>query len=657
MLLTLGGARIAAAGSAVENLHLSSDPSPVEGHIVSTVIDVKWDTACLPLRFQVNANRDPLPNPLGEDFVTVEEARATLSLAASLWNDIPTSFIEMHVDEVRDNPGPSGFDQVSEITFRTGASFGVAVPRVTFSPDFGAIAFIRQTTLLAPGTPPSGLDLDRDGDVDVSDTITECTDIDGDGDFEYPEKLFAAGTLLDTDIVFNSGDSAVMDGPEGFRFTVDPDDVDSDPQSVDLLAAAIQIFGVVHGVAHIPTNQTSSTDGSGSVMFFQIDTADPDSQRAMHGIDRDAAITSSRLYPEGSADEGIAALQDGDVAFDDAFGIIEGEVFHGELDEPVLGANVFAVDRRTGEIVASTISGNGHWSSLPNGTGGVFLDSDFHVIDGKYSLVVPPGRYDVGVEAVDDTPIGHRNVNIMTILGFELGQDQFNEEFYNGDEEGALELYPNARVPVAVEAGEVRGGIDIVTNRTVDIANFGSLDSLGFEEAERGTVYAVRIPGDQFLEADEQLGPGALIQGAAFLTGSADSSVVPVFAKATLTTGRVNVDGSATIHLDRPLARRGFFVGQDTDFTPLYFRAPELLGYFVRLGMAIGLVEDLFLVLEVPRGNHFDADSPALIGLDGGVDENDVPIAGTSFIAGHGEAFEPVEDFNFMFKLILSRAP
>lgn len=652
LLATVVAPSPATAGSPIQALDVTArEPSPVPGQVVAGVVPRRWDTACIPVIFKINDTLDPIPNPLGGGSLSVSQAAAILQQAANRWNDIPTSFIDMQIDGTVSNPGPAGFDQIHEITFRYDPAIPPR-PRVSSSIDFGAIAYLRTTISLSDFSFFDGLDLDGDGDSDVSSSLSTCGDVDGDGDIEVPAKLYPAGTTFDADIVLSSGENTTPGGPSGFRFTAGEAAIDDDPQSVDLLALGTQMFGTAHFVGHTLTNQTSPVDGTGSTMFPSLDTGDALSEQAARTLDPDSVATSSLLYPEGSASSGPAALQPGDVAFDSVFGRIEGEIHHGPRGEPLTGASVFAEDVATGRIVGTAISGTSQWSTLPNGFGAVFLDAGYHVLDGRYTLVVPPGTYRVGVEAVDDFPVGHANVNLNTILAFELGQDHFPEEYYDGPTEGMIERAPGRSVPVRVRAGEVHGGVDIVTNQRVEIGTFGSFDSLGLTTAQGGSYYAVRIPEERFLEADDDLDGDAILQGAEFLTGVERSSDVPVFAQALLTRGTVHPDGSATIDLRSPIVRERPFVAQDFDFSPWYFKEPEEVAHAVRKGFARGRIDDLFLVLQLPDGGS----ALPLVGLDGGP-ANDVPISGDSFVSTDGASFSPVTEFNFMFRLLASAEP
>jgi hypothetical protein len=142
----------------------------------------------------------------------------------------------------------------------------------------------------------------------------------------------------------------------------------------------------------------------------------------------------------------------------------------------------------------------------------------------------------------------------------------------------------------------------------------------------------------------------------AFDTVVVNASVVPVFAKATLTTGTVS-GTTATINLANPLAQKNGFVGQDNDFAPFYFNFPRTLGAVVQRGIGNGSIQNLFIVLQIPTTAPFPGVSgvPPLIGLDGGVPVNDAPIFGFSFTSTDGGAtWTQVTNFNFRFSLVTS---
>ena len=630
------------------------------GHIAALVTGIKWDARCIPVPFRVNNTLDPIPNPLGKDFLTLAKATATLRRALQTWNAIPTSFIDMQLIGTTSNPGLNGFDMVNEITFRA-----------DLPPDF--IGWSLPIALMEDTDFTDGDDLDGDGDADVASGISVCQDVDGDGDIEFPEGFYLAGTILDSDVEFNT---------DSTRFTVDPEDADTNVDSMDLRAAAVHELGHAHGLAHTLINQLSASDGTQASMYPFFEPTDPANELAIRTLAMDDIAWSSWLYPEGTAATGPGALQPGDHAFHEVFGRITGQVRHGQLRQPVAGASVFAVDAHSGVVVASTISGTTQCSFDPaRGVCTAFTAPTFSVLDGTYVLPVPAGTYKIGMEAVDGWPVPANNVNYTTQIGTLLGQQNFPEEFYNGVAEAALEVRPQQATPITVPPGATIAEINFVTNRTITIENFGAFDfSSSFLERSTGVAtppgrfYAVGIPAGQIAEI--RPGQDLLLQGATFLTISPDASVAPVFAQALLTTGVVHADGSATIDLQTPLAHQQPFVAQDVDFTPWYFSHPRRLGRLVREGIARGEIEHVFLVLQVPTATPFPGPrglAPA-VGVDGFSedlveDNDDTPALGLSFISEDGGAtFLPVADvmvqkyqrqgdFNIMFSLLFSVPP
>ena len=70
-----------------------------------------------------------------------------------------------------------------------------------------------------------------------------------------------------------------------------------------------------------------------------------------------------------------------------------------------------------------------------------------------------------------------------------------------------------------------------------------------------------------------------------------------------------------------------------------------------------GEIQNLFLVLRIPTTAPFPGVSaqPPVIGLDGGVAANDVPIFGLSYLSTDGVTWNQVNNFNFRFSLIVTK--
>jgi hypothetical protein len=477
-------------------------------------------------------------------------------------------------------------------------------------------------------------------------------DVDADGDLEIPAGFYKAGTILDNDVQFNTKTT------NGLRFTVGDAALDTNTRSVDFNTVATHEFGHSHGLSHSMENQKSETNGDGATMFPFIDTGDPASELQQRSLGSDDIAWSSFVYPEGTASSGPAAIKKGDIPFKWVYGVIEGNVHHGVLDQPIAGASAFAVSKFTGRVVSSGFSGTTQVSYNP-ATGGLGLISPaFNILDGKYRIPVPLGIYGVGIEPVDGQPVPAGSVSLTAQIGAIFGQQNFNEEFYNRNREEAVEVRPGESFPVTVLPGWTRNGIDLTTTRAFNINNFGTRDFVGFTGATPGQYYAVQVAASQIAA----ITPGELLaaHSVLFNTRVLDASTTPKFAEAMLTTGVVNADGTATIDLAHPLERDSTFVGQDDDFSPFFLKRPRLTGHRIRQGVDSGEIQNLFLVLRLPTTTPFPGVSalPPLIGLDGiPGGTNDVPILGRSFTSADGAVFTRDTRFNYMFSLVLSSLP
>ena len=630
------------AGGFLETFDITAaPPASLPGHVLARLVPIRWDDRMLPVRYSMNS-LDPIPNPLGAPVLSLTQARDALQSSLDAWNAIPTSYVQMQITGTVANAGSRGFDFKNELTFRTPA-------------NFGAIASSPSVTLIADVTLTGGTDIDGDGDSDVSSAIASSADVDADGDIEMPAGFYKAGTILDNDVQFNTKPlSPPPPAPQtsGFRFTVGDAAIDTNVRSVDLMAVAVHEFGHSIGLSHTLDNQTSATDGTGTTMFPFIDTGDPASELSQRHLGSDDIAWASYHYPEGSKSSGLAALQAGDVAFANIYGLIQGDIRHGVLNQPIAGASVAAYDWNTRALVAAGFSGTVRLPFNPS-TGALPAPTSAadNILDGKYTIPAPKGSYAVGIEAVDGAPVSAGSISLTAQVGAFLGQQNFNEEFFNNQLEETNEVRPGQAKNVVVKTGKVTGDVDITTNRNLNINNFDTLNAFGFVNSPAGRYYAVRIPAAQITTLLASVPPASQLSlhSALFATGAVDASVLPVFARAMLTTGSAT-GATASINLAEPLAVMSGFLGQDTDFTPFYLPQGHALAKAVIRGREDGSITDLFLVLQLPDLPFPGVSGiPPLIGLDvvG-------PFRGLSYMSNDGVTFAQVTTFDFTFSLAWS---
>lgn len=624
------------AGGALESIDITAGaPSPIPGHILARVIGIRWDARSIPVSYKMNNTLNPIPNPLGPAFLSLADATTELQNSLNKWNSIPTSFINMQINGQVANPGLVGFDMINELSFRTAAGFT-------------AIASSPSTNLISDITLVDGDQLDGDADSDVSSAITVATDVDNDGDIEFPAGFYKAGTILDNDVQFNTKVS------NGLRFTIDPAQADAVTRSVDLSCVATHEFGHSFGLSHVLDNQASGTDGDGSTMFPFIDTGDPAAELQQASLSQDDIAYASFFYPEGTAASGPGALQAGDVRFDKEYGLITGELRHGVLNQPIAGGVLRAIDRQNGRSVASAFSGTTNLSFNPLNGGLFFVPTVAQAIpNGNYTIPLPQGSYDVLTEATDGSPVAAANISFTCQIGNFFGQQNYIEEFWNNNSEGAIEREPGDSKNAHVNPGHVKSGVDITTNNVIQIQGFGARTNIGFiNPPAGGFIYATQFPASQISALNG--GNPTLLQAGLYDTTVVDASVPVVFAKVTLSRGVINPDTTATIDLANPLASESLFVAQDLDFSPFYFKNPHDLSEVIRAGIADGSIQNLFLTIQIQSAPFAGvSNQPPLLGLS-----TQAPILGRSFLSTNGGlTFTRRNDLNFRIGMVASQIP
>lgn len=567
-----------------------------DGTFSQEIVDQFWDARCAG-NVAVTLNPILLPNEtLAAPTISVEETAAAIDAGLQRWTDNPSSFIDMSLENVTALPSlftgrPILGDFVNEANFELDLAL--------IGAGGGTLAVSLSTTLLVDTTFEAGplevSDLDGDGDSDVFDPAVEganvCFDVDGDGDVEFPAGDYAAGTILDNDVLFNA--ATVWETTP------------TAAGGADIDAVSTHEYGHSHGLTHSTINQFSAGDGTTATMFPAISTFDPASELSTRVPSSDDLAASAFVYPEGSDYEGAAALQAGDVAFDSAFSVIEGSVETAD-GTPVVGAAVSAINR-SGETVAVTFSGE--IPSITVDGGGAALAAD--IANGDFRLAVPAHElYTLKIEALDGGPVTPGAINTETGLAAAFSVTTFPEETLDLRESSSeTDKIIDKRI-TALPARFSRRGFgsrltfilndEDVTANTPDASVFasvplilGAVESFQFVEAfDADTVLPILDAGDLIVGVNVDSGQSTA-------AGAGIPSETAVFSSLELVLGTVDEEtGIAT--LGAPISDTiNDFVGQEGDAAPANVTIPILAALKLRKAMKADPNARLFVVVSL----------------------------------------------------------
>lgn len=588
---------------------------------VAPINGIFWDTRCASVEYTFNSFQGP-----NFDFgaeIPVEDAVTAVQDGLDRWNDNPSSFIEMNVTNITDlGDRPRGFDFINEVTFIT-------------APGFGALASSPSTSLPADSTFAVGDDIDGDGDSDVFDPveagINTCHDFDEDGDIEFPAGDYLAGTILENDVQFG----------EGVFWELEP----TDTGLADIDAVSTHEFGHSHGLNHALNNQISATDGTGTTMFPFIDTTDAASEFGSRSLHVDDLAASAFIYPEGSTEEGLPALQDSDVAFDEAYNLVSGTVVSSS-GQPIAGAHVQMVDIATGEALTEAYSGTTVVFDDVNGFGGGgFFAFNEAVLDGNFVVPVPADvpAFRAVVQMLDDDPAATGNISLNAIIGGIVHGTDFPEEDYSGPLESANELPINLTSPVLTASGDA-SGIDFILNDEFVLTN---LDAIAFGTSGffMGSTEFTQVQGFEAQTVVDLIGSGLAPTQIAIHTGPFDASLVPEFDRVRLVVGSQDVSGDLVI--ERVIQNFNNVEAQDGDHVLIDIRAFRRIRRILERELADNPDVELMVIAETTTGeigpSGFAAELIPLSGTDG--------LPGTAFISNNGDTPFAVGFFTFDIEL------
>ena len=574
------------------------------------VVGIFWDERCASVEYTVNSNVGANPGTAAE--VTPAQIRTIVQRGLNRWNNNPSSYIDMNVTNVTNlgNRPIIGGDFINEVSFITPAGFGA----LASSPS---VSLTEDTTFLV------GEDLDFDGDPDVFDPAVEginsCSDVDGDGDIEFPAGFYKTGTILDNDVQFSS--TVLWETTPGSNGAADID------------AVSTHEFGHSHGLSHSFLNQTSVADGNSATMFPFIATNNAAAELGGRSLHRDDRAASAFIYQEGvgAGTEPISDIQPGDIRFGRAYSVIQGSL-EDSFGTPIAGAAVHL--RRVGSESRDSMSYSGQTDVLEIVPFGLFA-FDESIKGGRYSVPALEGRdYIVEIEALDGDPAAAGNISINAIVADIVGQTNFREEDYSGEDESDIEVLP--LTPFPIELGRANeNNIDFVLNSEDTQRNAGPRSFIG-----TGAIFgASSISYVEMFNRNEVL--NRIEAGEVPVAGLAEtflfneSHETAVMDEVQLAIGNVDpVTGNAQIL--QVLTDRLDVEADESDETVIRFQRARFLPNLIRLELLQNPGSHLFLII-----NHNDVELGSNFGNPLAFVAVDTTTAGTSFLGLNGGPLAP----------------
>ena len=331
----------------------------------------KWPNTGLPINWYLNQDGYP------DSGINNTALQQLFLNAFTTWENVPTSQVTFNY---------AGESELSNVGLD-------GINLVTFSD---------QDFEFEPGTMANALLYTFVEDTTIDDNNNDLND---DGIADLVNGLYAAGTIYEVDIVFNTS------------YVFDNSGVNS---SLDLQAVATHEIGHLLGLSH------SVIDDAVMYPFLSSDISNA------RTLKYDDVAYLSKSYPA-------------EPLFSDTTGTITGSVNDGYSNNRVLGAHVFAFDPGLGKKIIGSYS----------------------LGDGEYVLPgIPTSNYIIGIEPLDKVPAAANPQLINEVIANTLDTN-FHAEFYDSNESNIETNSDNAE-PISIVAGSKVDNINFITN-TLDV--------------------------------------------------------------------------------------------------------------------------------------------------------------------------------------------